>query len=197
MTNRRALDQCRREVDESRARPTVVDEPIDDSVFIVWPSIGRQLPPRSVVFDLVCFHATPRVRSDLMHPLAFDESAWLADQLVDRVCGFVRTWEPTTDWHRRSLTRSGRTLEWIVWRVATAADQDVAPLYEDEATSPWAIDLETLPRYGGRQPCWRQSRSSARQAAGSSPSRRSISARATTTRLPTRSAASSPRFTSA
>ena len=52
-------------------------------------------------------------------------------------------------------------------------------------------------RGGVRQPCWRQSRSSARQAAGSSLSRRSISTLATTTRPPTRSAASSPRCTSA
>ncbi len=148
MTKRRALDRCRREADVSRARPTVVDEPLDDSVFIVWTSIGRQLPPRSVIFDMLCFYASATVRSDLMEPLAFDESAWLADQLVDRVIQLVRTWEPATEWHRRSLTRSGRTLDWIVWRVATGADEDLAPLYEDEAESPWAIDLETLPRYG-------------------------------------------------
>lgn len=147
MSKRRALDQCRREVDAGLAQSTVVDEPLDESVFIVWPSIGRQLPPRCVIFDMLCFYATPSVRSDLMQPLAFDESAWLADQLVDRVIELVRTWEPATEWHR-SLTRSGRALEWIVWRVATAADQDVAPLYEDEASSPWAIDLETLSRYG-------------------------------------------------
>ncbi len=58
------------------------------------------------------------------------------------------------------------------------------------------IDLGMLPRPGGHQPLWHQSRGLARQAAGSSPSSRSISARATTTRPPTRSAASSPRFTS-
>ena len=58
------------------------------------------------------------------------------------------------------------------------------------------IDLDTLPG-AVSQPCFRQSMSSARQAAGSSPSRRSISARATTTRPPTRIAASSPRCTSA
>lgn len=46
------------------------------------------------------------------------------------------------------MTRSGRALEWIVWRAAAEADGDLAPLYEDEAASPWAIDLETLPRYG-------------------------------------------------
>lgn len=147
MTNRRALDQCRRAVDDSRARPTVVDEPLDDSIFTVWPSICRQLPPRSTILDMLCFYATPAVRSDLVQPLAFDDSAWLADQLVDQVIELVRTWEPTTDWHIRSLTRGGRALEWIVWRVATAADDDLAPLYEDEAASPWAIDLDTLPRY--------------------------------------------------
>lgn len=148
MSKRRALDQCHREVDAGRAQPIAVDEPIDDSAFIVWPSIGRQLPPRLTIFDMLCFYATPTVRSDLMQPLAFDESAWLADQLVDRVIELVSTWEPTTDWHRRSLTRSGRTLEWIVWGVATGADQDLAPLYQDEAASPWAINLDTLPRYG-------------------------------------------------
>ena len=74
--------------------------------------------------------------------------AWLADQLVDRVIELVRTWEPTTEWHSQSLTRSGRALEWIVWHVATGADPDLAPLYEDEAESPWAIAVDTLPRYG-------------------------------------------------
>lgn len=53
MTNRRALDQCRRAVDDSRARPTVVDEPLDDSIFTVWPSICRQLPPRSTILDML------------------------------------------------------------------------------------------------------------------------------------------------
>lgn len=144
MSKRRALDQCRREADDSRARPTVVEEPLDDLVFIVWPSIGRQLPPRSVIFDMLCFYATATVRSDLMQPLAFDESAWLADQVIE----LVRTWEPTAEWHSQSLTRSGRALEWIVWRVATGADPDLAPLYEDEAESPWAIDVDTLQRYG-------------------------------------------------
>ena len=80
MSKRRALDQCRREADDSRARPAMVDEPLDNSAFTVWPSIGRQLPPRSVIFDMLCFYATATVRSDLMQPLAFDESAWLADQ---------------------------------------------------------------------------------------------------------------------
>ena len=150
MSKRRGIDQCRREVDDSRAQPTGVDEPLDESVFIVWPSIGRQTPPRSTIFDMLCFYATPAVRSDLMQPLAFDESAWLADQLVDRVIELVRTWEPATDWHIRSLTRSGRSLEWIVWRVATSADRDLAPHSEDEAASPWAIDLDTLARYGGQ-----------------------------------------------
>jgi hypothetical protein len=150
MTNRRALDQCRRAVDAREARPTVGEEPPDESIFTVWPSIGRQLPPRSVIFDMLCFYATPAVRGDLMQPLAFDESAWLADQLVDRVIELVRTWEPTTGWERGTLARRGRALEWIVWRVATAADEDLAALYEDEAASPWAIDLDTLPRYGGQ-----------------------------------------------
>lgn len=49
MTKRRALDQCRR---ERPAQPTVVDEPLDDSVFIVWPSNDRQLPPRSTIVDM-------------------------------------------------------------------------------------------------------------------------------------------------
>lgn len=85
MTKRRALDRCRREVDDSRARPTLADEPIGDSVFIVWPSIDRRLPPRSVICDMLCFYATPMVRSDLMQPFAFDESAWLAGQLADQL----------------------------------------------------------------------------------------------------------------
>ena len=85
-----------------------------------------------------------------MQPLAFDESAWLADQLVDRAIEPVHSWEPTTEWHRPSLTRSGRALDWIVWRVATGADQDLAPLDEHDAASPWVIDLDTLPRYGGQ-----------------------------------------------
>ena len=126
MSKRRALDRCRRKADDGRARPAMVDEPLDNSAFTVWPSTGRQLPPRSTILDMLCFYASPTVRSDLMQPLAFDESAWLADQLVDRVIELVRTWEPTTEWHSQSLTRSGRALEWIVWRVATGADPDLA-----------------------------------------------------------------------
>ena len=69
MSKRRALDRCRRKADDGRARPAMVDEPLDNSAFTVWPSIGRQLPPRSVIFDMLCFYATPTVRSDLMQPL--------------------------------------------------------------------------------------------------------------------------------
>ena len=46
-----------------------------------------------------------------------------------------------------SVVRTGRTVEWLVWQVATAADDELGPMYREDPVIPFAIDLETLPRY--------------------------------------------------
>ena len=45
------------------------------------------------------------------------------------------------------IVRPGRTLEWMVWQVATAADDDLGPMYRHDAVIPFAIEMDSLPRY--------------------------------------------------
>ena len=43
--------------------------------------------------------------------------------------------------------RSRWASDGAAWQVATAADEDLAETYRNEAMIAWAIDLDTLPRY--------------------------------------------------
>ena len=75
------------------------------------------------------------------------EDAGLLEDLVEQVIDLAATWKPTTEWHMMSVVRTGRTVEWLVWQVATAADDELGPMYREDPVIPFAIDLETLPRY--------------------------------------------------
>ena len=110
-----------------------------------FPYSPPELPVRRVIADMVVFYATPELRRRLM--TVWPDEAELLEDLVEQVMDLVATWNPTTDWHLMSVVRQGRTLEWLVWQVAMNADQDFGEGYRVDAIIPWAIDLDTLPRY--------------------------------------------------
>ena len=111
-----------------------------------YPYSPPEIPIRSTILDMLVFYATPAVRERMIE--AWPEDANLLDDLVEEVIGLVETWRPTTEWHLLSVVRTDRTLEWMVWQVATSIDEDLVDLYRSEAIIPFAIDLDTLPRYG-------------------------------------------------
>ncbi|HWL44580.1 MAG TPA: hypothetical protein VNQ73_16690 [Ilumatobacter sp.] len=110
-----------------------------------YPYSTPSLPPNKTLADMVLFYASPALRDRLMMP--WPEDAELLDDLVEEVIGLAETWRPSTEWHFLKVVRQGRTLEWMVWQVATSADEDLGPMYRGDAIIPWAIDLDTLPRY--------------------------------------------------
>ena len=110
-----------------------------------YPYSTPSLPPRKTLADMLIFYASPPLRERLT--TAWPEDAELLDDLVEEVVGLVETWRPSTDWHMLEVVRQGRTLEWMVWQVAMAADEDLGPMYRNDAIIPWAINLESLPRY--------------------------------------------------
>ena len=111
-----------------------------------FPYSTPLLPDRKTIRDMLVFYATPTVRERMIE--AWPEDANLLDDLVEEVIGLAETWRPTTEWHLLSVVRTDRTLEWMVWQVATSIDEDLVDLYRSEAIIPFAIDLDTLPRYG-------------------------------------------------
>ncbi len=94
---------------------------------------------------MVMFYASPRLRDRLQ--AVWREDAGLLEELVEQVIELAATWKPWTDWHMMAVVRTGRTLEWMVWQVATAADDELGPMYREDPVIPFAIDLDTLPRY--------------------------------------------------
>ena len=88
------------------------------------------------------FYASPALRDRLR--MSWPEDAGLLEDLVEQVIDLVATWKPTTEWHMLSVVRTGRTLEWMVWQVATAADDELGPMYREDPVMPFAIDLATL-----------------------------------------------------
>jgi hypothetical protein len=103
-------------------------------------------PPRkSTIADMVMFYASPALRERLV--MSWPEDAGLSEDLVEQVIDLIATWKPTTDWHAMTVVGTGRTLEWLVWQVATAADDELGPMYREDPVAPFAIDLATLPRY--------------------------------------------------
>ena len=110
-----------------------------------YPYSPPSTPSRATVTDMVMFYASPSVRDRLR--MEWPEDAGLMEDLVEQVLDLVATWKPTTEWHMLSVVRTGRTLEWLVWQVATAADDELGPMYREDTVLPFAIDLTTLPRY--------------------------------------------------
>ena len=103
------------------------------------------MPGRRTLTDMVIFYATSNLRDRLLS--GFKEDEGLLENLRQAVLDLVATWEPTTEWHMLSVVRTGRTLEWLVWQAVTAADDELGPMYREDTLIPFAIDLETLPRY--------------------------------------------------
>jgi hypothetical protein len=103
------------------------------------------MPSPEKVADMVMFYASPSVRDRLR--MGWPEDAGLLEDLVEQAFDLAATWKPTTDWHVRPVVWTGRTVDWMVWQVATAADDEMGPMYREDPVMPFAIDLATLPRY--------------------------------------------------
>ncbi len=110
-----------------------------------FPYSTPSLPSRKVLRDMLMFYASPALRDRLV--TAWPEDAELLDDLVEQVIDLAATWQPTTEWHQMSVVKQHRTVEWMVWQVATAADDELGPMYREDTVIPFAIDLDTLPRY--------------------------------------------------
>jgi hypothetical protein len=136
--SRAAIGACRRVA--RRAAPDVVTFPMSN-----YPYSPPSMPGRQTLADMVVFYASAELRSRIRSTGPND--AELLSDLVEQVIELAATWEPTTEWHMMSVVRTGRTVEWLVWQVATAADDELGPMYREDPVIPFAIDLETLPRY--------------------------------------------------
>ena len=136
--SRAVIGACRRVA--RRAAPDGVTFPMSN-----YPYSPPSMPGRQTLADMVMFYGSTELRSRIRSMSA--EDAELLSDLVDRVLDLAATWVPTTDWHLMSVVRTGRTVEWLVWQVATAADDELGPMYREDPVIPFAIDLETLPRY--------------------------------------------------
>src|SRR5215210_6975312 len=138
MMSRRPAGTCRRVA--RRAAPDEVRFPMSN-----YPYSPPSMPLRRTLADMVMFYASPEVRSRIGS--TWPEDAGRLEDLVEQVIELVSTWMPTTEWHMLSVVRTGRTLEWLVWQVATAADDELGPSYREDTVIPFAIVLATLPRY--------------------------------------------------
>jgi len=136
--NRRKIGICRRL--QRQLVPHAARFPMSS-----FPYSPPSMPSRKTLADMAMFYASAELRERLMTP--WPEDAELLEDLVEEVIGFAATWEPTTQWHLMSVVRPGRTLEWMVWQVATATDDDLGAMYRNDAIIPFAIDMNTLPRY--------------------------------------------------
>ena len=136
--SRHAVGMCRRNA--RRAAPDDVTFPMSN-----YPYSTPSIPRRQALADMVMFYGSAELRSRIRADRSEDED--LMSDLVDQVIDLVGTWTPTTDWHMMSVVRTGRTVEWLVWQVATAADDELGPMYREDTVIPFAIDLESLPRY--------------------------------------------------
>lgn len=136
--SRHAVGMCRRIV--RRAAPDDVTFPMSN-----YPYSTPSLPGRQTLADMVMFYGSAELRSRIRADRSEDED--LLSGLVDQVIELVGTWAPTTEWHMMSVIRQGRTVEWLAWQVATAADDELGPMYREDTVIPFAIDLDSLPRY--------------------------------------------------
>lgn len=132
------MGACRRVA--RRAAPNDTEHPTDSSHYS-----PPKLPARKVLADMVMFYATAELRERMMSE--WPEDAGLIEELVEQVIELAATWRPSTQWHHDSVIRPYRTLEWMVWQVTVSADEDWGPLFRHDAIVPFAIDLDTLPRY--------------------------------------------------
>ncbi len=135
--SRRTNGVCRREA--RRCAAQIVRSPMSNFPY------STSIPSRRVLADMVVFYASPEIRDRIR--MLWPEDSELLSDLVEQVVDLFETWEPSTDWHRIAVVQQGRTLEWLVWQTVTAADDEVGLMYRHDPIIPFAIDLETLPRY--------------------------------------------------
>ena len=111
-----------------------------------FPYLIPSIPGRRELMDMVVWYATPELRREWMR--SWDLVDTELDRLTDRAAALIGSWRPVTPF-QVSVARAGRVVEWLVWQVALSADETWATAYLDvEAVEPWAIRLDTLPRYG-------------------------------------------------
>jgi hypothetical protein len=136
--SRHAAGMCRRIA--RRAAPDDVTFPMSN-----YPYSTPSMPGRQTLADMVMFYGSAELRSRIRADRSEDEN--LLSDLVQQVIELAETWAPATEWHMMSVVRTGRTVEWLVWQVSTAADDELGPMYREDPVIPFAIDLESLPRY--------------------------------------------------
>lgn len=110
-----------------------------------YPYSVPPLPGRATLADMILWYATPDLRQELLDP-----DSTLTSELIDQALETLTTWRPTSDLHY-GYFRHGRVTDWIVWSTVSAADPSMVAAFADpdENVEPWAIDIDTLPRYQG------------------------------------------------
>ena len=96
--------------------------------------------------DMLRFYATSEVRALLMSAHETDREA-LEDRLVAELRSQIESWVPQHEWYWDKVHLKGRTVEWLAWCVAVSADPEWASVFRDEPILPFAIDVDTLPRW--------------------------------------------------
>src|SRR3954463_6823825 len=130
MMSRHAAGMCRRIA--RRAAPADVTSRMSN-----YPYSTPSIPGRQTLADMVMFYGSAELRSRIRADRSEDEN--LLSDLVQQVIELAETWAPTTEWHMMSVVRTGRTVEWLVWQVATAADDELGPMYREDPVIPFAI----------------------------------------------------------
>src|SRR5829696_6443855 len=98
MMSRRTIGACRRM--KRRPVPNAARFPVSS-----YPYSPPSMPSRDKMADMVMFYASPSVRDRLR--LGWPEDAGLLEDLVEQVFDLAATWKPTTQWHIRSVVRTG------------------------------------------------------------------------------------------
>jgi hypothetical protein len=111
-----------------------------------YPYLTPPIPARAVLMDMILWYTTAEMRREWMASWELEDTE--LDRLTDQTTDLIASWRPTTP-YQVSVARAGRVVEWLVWQVALSADQTWASVYLDvDMFEPWAIQLDTLPRYG-------------------------------------------------
>jgi hypothetical protein len=104
-------------------------------------------PRREILADMILWYTSGEVRAELM-ATSWDLEQTPLDDLTDQAANLIETWTPTTEYHW-TVVRAARVVEWLVWQTALGADETWRAAFHDiEMIEPWAVKLETLPRYG-------------------------------------------------
>ncbi len=107
-----------------------------------------EIPSREVLADMILWHSSAEMRQELLLWEREDLDKSPLDELVDQTINLLETWRPTSD-YQYTVARKARELDWLVWQVAQQADQFWEQTFQGlDLIEPWAIVLDTLPRYG-------------------------------------------------